>query len=70
MKAIVKEINGRQFAEIKHQFEDEVYFEYLPIFGEKELKEGQEIEVTVETKYLTDTEGSGEILIKYAKKAP
>lgn len=70
MKTTVREINGKQFAEIKYQFEDEVYFEYLPIFGEKELKEGQEIEVTVETKYLTDTEGSGETLIRYAKTAP
>lgn len=70
MKATVKEINGRQFAEFKHQIEDEVYFEYLPIFGEKELKEGQEINVTVETKLLTDTEGSGEILIRYVKIAP
>lgn len=69
MKATVKEIDGRQFAEIKHQFDDELYFEYLPIFGEKGLKEGQEIKVTVKTKYLTDTEGNGEIVIKYAKKA-
>ena len=65
MKVTVKEISGKQFAEIKHQFEDEVYFEYLPIFGEKELKEGQEIKVTVHIKYLTDVEGEGEILIKY-----
>lgn len=35
MKATVKEINRRQFVEFKHQFDDDVYFEYLPIFGEK-----------------------------------